>query len=65
MLRTCLTKGCETKTLGGFCVECEFARAEAVAEPLEPLQLAAGDTGPRLLGSIGGWRCYVLADSGD
>ena len=31
MLRTCFTEGCETKTLGTFCLECEAG--SDVAEP--------------------------------
>jgi hypothetical protein len=31
ILQTCCTKGCETKTLGRFCLDCETA--SSVAEP--------------------------------
>ena len=31
ILQTCCTKGCETKTLGRYCLDCETA---TVAEPV-------------------------------
>ena len=43
----------------------ERLAAVAATEPPEPLALEPSDAGPRLLGSIGGWRCYVLADRAD
>jgi hypothetical protein len=48
ILQTCCTKGCETKTLGRFCLDCETASgvAKPAAMQFTPASAVARDLAP-------------------